>query len=514
MSTAQTEVSDQRTASQNSYNEVLYPGGAFPGTFPCHLAMVAKMCGLNPPSPRTARVLELGCSMGSNILPMAASLPDAEFVGIDYAEKQIEIGKTAVELSQLDNVELRCASILDVDASYGKFDYIICHGVYSWVPEEVRDKILQIGHDNLTEHGVMYNSYNVFPGWHLKGLMRDMMLYHTAQFKSPGEKVGQARGLLDFLSKYAKTHSKAYTELLKEEAESLGARLDSYLYHEHLEEYNEPLYFHQFVDKVHSAGLSYLADTALHTMMAQRFDEEAAEMLRNAPLLRREQYMDFLRGRAFRASLLCHPTQHPNYEITTDRLSDLHVSLRQGLARRPLADGQTEWANSLGSFTSSEPVTSVFERINTAFPNWVPVEELLSNEQNIPDKEQTVLDVLMLSFVRGLLELSFLPPKMAEQVSDKPVAALYTRMRASKGKTVPSLRHNEVHLQPQQCWILQRLDGTQDESSLSTGLHQEIENGRFKVTTQGTPRTPTKEECQNIVKDELSRLRLIGLLVE
>ena len=194
MSTATTPAQ----SSSNTYDEVPYPGGAFRASHPSHLGMVAKLFSLHPKPPSDCRVLELGCSMGSNLIPMAEGLPGSEFVGIDYGERQIEAGTKIIQDLGMENIQLQLKSILDVQEDLGKFDYILCHGVYSWVPKDVQQKILKIGKTHLSENGIMYVSYNTYPGWHFRGVVREMMRYHVEDFPSPREKVGQARGLLDF----------------------------------------------------------------------------------------------------------------------------------------------------------------------------------------------------------------------------------------------------------------------------------------------------------------------------
>jgi cyclopropane fatty-acyl-phospholipid synthase-like methyltransferase len=156
---------NERTAD-NSYDEFPYPGGTFRPTHPTHLAMIMRMFGLTPVSPKNCRVLELGCSIGSNLIPMAQDLPDSEFVGIDLSARQVEEGQGTISELGLENIELRQLSIMDVDESLGKFDYILCHGVYSWVPHEVQQRILEIGKQHLTDSGIQYVSYNTYPGWH------------------------------------------------------------------------------------------------------------------------------------------------------------------------------------------------------------------------------------------------------------------------------------------------------------------------------------------------------------
>src|SRR5207248_7297064 len=147
------------------------------------------------------------------------------------------------------NISLRHASILDVDESYGPFDYVICHGVFSWVPDNVREKILDICAKHLTPSGVAYVSYNTYPGWHMRGMIRDMMRFHALRFSGAQTQVKQARALLDFLAKSAPQDGGAFASLLRSELEGVRTRADHYLYHEHLEAVNDPLYFHQFAEQ-------------------------------------------------------------------------------------------------------------------------------------------------------------------------------------------------------------------------------------------------------------------------
>src|SRR5262245_58637378 len=168
-----------------SYDEIPYSNTAFSYTHPDCLATVAALYGLTPPPVDRCRVLELGCGRGGNLIPMALALPDSRFLGIDLSARQIASGQEMVTALGLANIELRPFSILDVDESFGLFDYIICHGVYSWVPAEVQDKILAICARNLAPNGVAYVSYNTYPGWHQRGTVREMLCYHVQQFREP-----------------------------------------------------------------------------------------------------------------------------------------------------------------------------------------------------------------------------------------------------------------------------------------------------------------------------------------
>src|SRR5262249_35555116 len=176
-------------ATLTSYEELPYTRNPFYSTHPDCLAAVALLHGLQPPPVTCCRVLELGCASAGNLAPMAQGLPDSQFVGIDLSPRQIAQGQELVAAAGLQNIELHALSILDVNASLGPFDYIISHGVYSWVPPVVQDKILQICADHLTPNGLAYVSYNTYPGWHLRGMVRDMLGFHVRRFSETKTRV-------------------------------------------------------------------------------------------------------------------------------------------------------------------------------------------------------------------------------------------------------------------------------------------------------------------------------------
>ena len=166
-------VERRRVMSQpSSYDRVPYDSKPFPQTHPDRLATMASLFGLKPPLVDTAQVLELGLAGGGNLIPMAVALPDSHFVGIDLSPRQVDEGVRVVERLGLTNIELRAQDILDLGEDLGVFDYILCHGVYSWVPASVQEKILEIHARHLAPGGIGYISYNAYPGWHLRGVVR------------------------------------------------------------------------------------------------------------------------------------------------------------------------------------------------------------------------------------------------------------------------------------------------------------------------------------------------------
>src|SRR5262245_32662991 len=237
-----------------SYEDVPYESNPFPATHPGSLAVVALLLGMEPAPVDRCRVLELGCASGGNLIPMALTLPQSRFVGIDLSPRQVAAGQRRIEALDLSNIELKPLSILEMDDRFGQFDYIICHGVYSWVPAEVQEKILTICQNLLAGQGVAYVCYNTYPGWHLWALVRGMLSFHGAHFSDPPTRIRQTRAFLDLLAQAVTGSTELYARLLAEEVSELQKQQDSYLFHEHLEDVNTPTYFYQFAERAAGKG--------------------------------------------------------------------------------------------------------------------------------------------------------------------------------------------------------------------------------------------------------------------
>ena len=229
------------TDTATSYDHVPYSFSSFPESHPRRLQAAAHLLGLETPAPAECRVLELGCAAGGNIVPMAYSLPGASLIGIDLVTSQIETAKEFAAASGVKNLDLRAASITDVTPEWGKFDYVIAHGVFSWVPRDVAEKVLQICAEQLTQNGLAYVSFNTYPGWHGRMWARDAMLFHAEKFEDPIQKVRAGR---DFIAALAQ--SPLASGLLKSEMQYLQGKAESYILHEYFEDVNEPIYFRDF----------------------------------------------------------------------------------------------------------------------------------------------------------------------------------------------------------------------------------------------------------------------------
>lgn len=313
------------------YDAQPYQSNAFYYSSPAHLRAAAYLSGLEAPPVAQARVLELGCAAGGNLLPFACLYPEATAVGIDLSEVQISQGQELIQRIGLKNITLHAMSITDITPDFGIFDYIIVHGVFSWVPPEVRKAILRVCRENLSENGVAYVSYNCYPGWKAGDIVRDAMLFHS-HFIPEEDKVAGAKAMLTLLSDGLAANNPLRPSLINA-VNQLRKQNDYYITHEYLETFNNPCYFVEFADMAAQANLSYISDAEPRLDMAANFGNNVqlnhSLIALGQNRLMRQQYLDFAVGRNFRKSMLTHATQEE--KITNSdlsKLNDLHYAGR------------------------------------------------------------------------------------------------------------------------------------------------------------------------------------------
>ena len=280
-----------------TYNDFPYDSLAIKQSHPFHLYQIARLCRLEATEPSKAKILELGCASGGNLIPMAYHLPTAQFTGIDLAQKQIEQGVGVIQDLRLTNIQLKHQSILEFQSN-DTFDYIICHGLFSWVPIEVRNQVFAICQQYLAKNGVAYISYNTLPGWQMGNILRDQLQAKTQDLQDPALKVHYARRLLRELSLAMQTDPKAYSQLLQNEIALINEHSDNQLLHEHLSPYNYALYLTDFVTQAAHYQLSYLSDAFL--------SNDDVDFSKSDDLIETLQNHDILKNQRFRCTLLCH----------------------------------------------------------------------------------------------------------------------------------------------------------------------------------------------------------------
>jgi cyclopropane fatty-acyl-phospholipid synthase-like methyltransferase len=498
---------------QASYDEFPYVSLAFPQSHPDRLATIARLHGLISAPVGECRVLEIGCAAGGNLIPMAAALPRSRFLGIDFSAVQVREGAADIAALDLANIELEQVDLRDFGEESGVFDYIIAHGVYSWVPAAVQEKLLDVCARQLAAGGIAYISYNTLPGWNMRGIVRDAMRYHTRQFPDARSRVQQARATLDFLAQATEGAQSPYALMLRSEAEQLRRKQDYYVLHDHLEEFNEAFFFHQFAARAAAHGLAFLAEAEFRMMQTDGLPASVAQTIdRMAPeILQREQLTDFLRNRSFRQTLLVREGAPVDRALAPERVKSLWIASAaraSGDGSDPRSSAPAEFRMPDGSgLRTPNPITKAAMAVLTKhWPAPIPFSDLAAMAAahigltgDVDDVQTATLasDVLK-SFCAGAAELHALGPAFVIEPGAKPRASPVARLQAARGAYVTNMRHEMAGLDDADRRLLSLLDGSLERAAIAAKVFP------------GQPPRGTAEALDEI----LARLARQALLVQ
>ncbi|GAU81409.1 class I SAM-dependent methyltransferase [Bosea sp. BIWAKO-01] len=478
----------------SDYDDFPYLSLPIAYTYPATLGALATLHGLDAPAAEPARVLELGCASGGNLIPMAARFPCSRFVGIDLSSRQIADGRRRIAGLGLGNIELIEADLANTGSARGHFEYVICHGVFSWVPGHVQDAILRMIEASLADNGIAAVSYNVLPGWHLRSPVRDILCSQVGNRGTPRERVERARAVLETL-RSATAGGFAFGQIMRAEAARLLRMPGSYLLGEFLAEHNAPCSFGDFMERAGRHGLGFLCEADLDAdareLLAPGMRGRIAELAVQEPM-RAGALLDQYGGRPFRRSLLVKAGAARAIRAPTlADLRHLHVSMR--LERMaPAAGGTASFKDARGRRlgTRCAAVAQALFRLAEAWPGTLPVTELAAGGEGTK-----VARVLMSLIQEGRAELSLLALSVGREDASRPVAWPLARAEAAFGlPSVTGLRHVAVHLTKMGRAITARLDGTMDRAALAQWLAGEIaaDQGQFHET--GEPASWSNEQ--------------------
>ena len=511
----------------SAYDRMVYFGHPFEQTHPDRLATIASLHGMEPAPVSCCRVLELGCADGGNLIPMAYQWPRSEFIGIDLSEQAIAKAVASAASLELGNIRMIRGDILDIGADLGQFDYIIAHGVYSWVPPPVRDKVMAIFRRNLSPAGVAYVSYNAYPGSHLRDIAREMMLFHVRAIGDPQARVDQARRLLEVLAE-ASNEKELYGFLLHGQWERVRDMPDSRLYHDDLEESSRAFYLHQVVEEAAGHGLQYLSD-AMHPLLSlDRLPAPVAAMISQIPetdAVGREQYLDFIKGCSFRATLLCHqevslrrqmePASIARYHLIANTVPaaagfDLNAA---EIARFKTADGGT-------IATDHKLSKAALVHLGTVWPQAVAFRDLVERARSLigaaagatgdGQADVEALEKILFSMAcAGPVTLSLCPPRLTTVVSERPEASLLARRQGAEGPMLTNLRHIAVVMEDEQVRrFLALIDGTRTPGEIVRDLNAATPPDPGGGGESGRPEVTREDVAHN-----LTVMARLGLLV-
>lgn len=475
-----------------AYDLLQYPSHVHPQMHPSRLAAIARLHGIDAASPKDCRLLEVGCGDGVQLITLAMAYPHSRFVGVDMSQAAIARGEAMRSRLGLDNLQLVVADLLRWDPGAEPYDYITAHGFWSWVPEVVREHLLTLCNDHLTPTGIAYISYNALPGCHIRRMVWEMMKFHTREMEEPAAKLERARELLAWLQQDVLTTRLVFGDVVRKEVHDLLQRTDtSVVFHDDLAEINQPFHFSEFIEQARRHDLAYLAEADYFEMNEKVLESadarERLAALSNGDVLAKEQYLDFLKGRRFRQTLLCRnnaPLQREarmQVAMTLDVVGQLQPELAEAQALDLAAGAVVRFSNADGAaLVIDHPVAkAALALLGEAFPAPVATTELLARAReccastaDANEDAATLAHTLTAGFQMGLVMLHCDAPRFAIAAGAHPRTSALARLQLDAGlDLLTSLRPSMVRLDTRLALELVRLlDGSRDRNAILRDL--------------------------------------------
>jgi SAM-dependent methyltransferase len=438
---------------------------------------VGRLFGLDPTPAAHARVLELGCGDGGNLLSLAAALAGARLLGIDAAAAAIDRGSDLACAAGIQNAALRCLNLEALPKDLGEFDYILSHGVYSWIPPRARAALLAAVRRHLAPGGIAYVSYNAYPGSYLRDMARDILAYHVRGIEDPQRKLAAAQELMRTI--VAIEEPTPYARMLREHMERMLRYSDALLFHDDLAEVSTPFYLHEFVEHANHHRLAFLAEADLSESQMREAPESAGRLMAELPddVVVREQYLDFFKNRMFRQTLLCHAEAPVSRELDEPQIERFAISSQARADDAATLSDETFTTPDGYTITTSEPlVLAAMHALADAWPAAVDFPTLLAAAQQAAGPEAPpelvrarLRTVLLQAHLARIVQLGGCAPPLAASPGARPVASPLARAQCAAGlPAVSSLLHANIRFDVEgDPRLLVLLDGTREREALA-----------------------------------------------
>lgn len=526
---------DRAARDLAEYDRFRYDNFPFRATHPDWLGTVARLLGLEPAVADSCRVLELGCGRGGNLVGLAAALPGSTFVGIDHAPSQIADGLADVTALGLANCELVAMDIRDLpigEAPFtpGSFDFVICHGVYSWVPPDVRERILTATRQLLAPQGVAFVSFNALPGWHARGMIRDALRRLVPEGPAD-EMASAARSLLALWAEHI-PETGPLTAFIRHETELLARLSDNYLYFEHLVEHNEAFHLAEFVADVEAAGLGYLGDADPASMTSAQLgdDGQAAVDTLGLDPVATEGLLDVLTVRFFRRALLCRAESRPERTHDHRRLEGAWVQAEMEIehvevdlvADTPVEEIDIVLRDADGAVLHPEDphTAAMLWVLAEQRPRGMALDELAAEAARrlgcVADADfvDGIVEIAHALVWRGRLDAGFTLRPVALEIGERPMTSALVRHQAgAERRVVTTLRHEHHAVDRMDVVLLRNLDGTRTVADLLAPVLAAQESGELEVSIDDAPVTD-QDTLRELIDLKLDRFVRAALLID
>jgi SAM-dependent methyltransferase len=398
-----------------------------------------------------------------NLLPMAERFPRSEFLGVDFAKAHIAAADEARAACGIANVRFVHADLREFEPDAEGFDYIIAHGVYSWVSDDVKERLLAICARALAPGGVAYVSYNTLPVWGFLGGLREFLLTETERESEPRRQIERGRRVIAALNDSLSGQPGAYSELVRQSLADMLRKDPEHLYHDDLSAVNDPCTFTAFADHAASHGLHYLAEAHYATMMFEHAPEPMREALAGLDLdfMRVQQYMDVIFQRLLRNSLLCRAEPPLKRAADPRVIKDCALGLRMRPAESRVNLGPGEGMRMNGpnglSLDFDQPaekamLSALAQAAPARAPFWETFEAAnrLLQQSGLPPADPSVdlCGMLYRLFTFDALDLALTGAGEWLKTGQPPAPSALMRYQARKGVSSVNRWHERVDLTP------------------------------------------------------------------
>ncbi len=232
---------------------------------PSRLRLVAALNGFPCPPAEEFEYCDLGAGQGDTTATLAAAYPRARFMGIDINREHVEAARELARGGGLEN-----ATFLELDfADAGqedlpRFDYIVAHGVASWIGPETRAALFSLVSDRLKPGGLFYVGYNALPGWAAVEPLRRILADRAAAVQ--GDSLERARQALQLASQLAGAGAAYFTgnPSAREMLDVMQKTGLPYVVYEYLQPHWTPMYFADLARELAARELYYVGQMPLY----------------------------------------------------------------------------------------------------------------------------------------------------------------------------------------------------------------------------------------------------------
>jgi SAM-dependent methyltransferase len=417
------------------YQNHLYPPMSHPLSDPAVSAVAAKLSGLEVPHPRRARILEIGCSSGHNLIPLALRWPESDFTGIDLARQAIAEAHERASAAGAGNIHFRCSDLRDFEPVGGPFDYIIAHGFFSWVADEAKAALLLFCRRHLSPNGIATISFNLETGWKPR---LPIIAKARAIQQAGADDIVAALEILRSITEETDPDIAIIDDML--------AKGPAILACDDFAPINDPWPLERFVQAACNAGMRWLGESDPGANLPSDLSEEFLVELRNQTRdpLDFQLAVDEALERTFRSGILCR-----NDAPVADR-----VSLEKVM----------EFFYQAGAITPDED--EIAKAVSSDAPACQSWSELMAK---LPGQdEKSVARRVFDGITRGWLRARIEPVHFAANPPEFPRLDSFHMICARKHLPLVDGWHRPCSFPPAHYQVLSKMDGSQNQLELAT----------------------------------------------